>query len=291
MIFKSRFFYSLKSFGVLLSGIVVSGTLLTLGALAKPKPHLQIPQVKGAEISNQTTETPEKLTQLTHDLFLGETGPEVELLQEKLGLLVTGIFDKTTRTKVIEEQLRRGIILSSDDYGAGYVGPRTRLWLNKGVVIRAPEPSAESPQSLPVIQPEPMPSPAPSSKPPGTPSDSEPSPSSPSPEPTPAPTPPPEKPEIATASVNVQDLGNFEVKLQENDTALSILLRAGQENGFEVKTKTYVGFGEFVEAIGGKAGDANHYWAFYYNGAYSMVGAGDQPVEEGNVTTWKYESF
>ena len=79
--------------------------------------------------------------------------------------------------------------------------------------------------------------------------------------------------------------------LQADDTAFSALLRAGQENGFSIEYQMYEGLGAFVTCIVGICGHDNYYWAFYYNGSYSMVGASAQPVTSGDTMTWKFESF
>lgn len=95
---------------------------------------------------------------------------------------------------------------------------------------------------------------------------------------------------ISKARVEIEGLGSYSVTLEGNETAFDILVKAGQENNFAVGYTMY-SFGPFVTSIGGKAGDSSHYWAFYYNGSYSMVGAGDQKVKNGDITTWRYESF
>lgn len=94
----------------------------------------------------------------------------------------------------------------------------------------------------------------------------------------------------ATAKVVIQQVGSFAETLKQGDTALSLLLRTGADYHFQVRIKHY-SFGDFVECLGDLCGDNHHYWAFYYNGQYSNVGASDQPVKVGDVTEWKWESF
>ncbi len=136
----------------------------------------------------------------------------------------------------------------------------------------------------------PTPTPTPSSKKPSTPR-----PTSPTPIPSttlgasPTPTPPPTPADQAT--VAIENIGNYTINLQTNDTAFSILLRTGQENGFSVEYQIYEELGAFVTCIAGICGHDNYYWAFYYNGSYSMIGASAQPVTDGDITTWKFESF
>ena len=90
----------------------------------------------------------------------------------------------------------------------------------------------------------------------------------------------------------IENVGVYTVvDLETDDTAFSILLKAGQENGFSVDYQTYEGMGAFVTCISGICGHDNYYWAFYYNGGYSMVGASSQSVKDGDETAWKFESF
>lgn len=95
---------------------------------------------------------------------------------------------------------------------------------------------------------------------------------------------------VSQAVVIISGLGNFPVEIKAGDTAFDILIRAAKENNFVVKYQMY-SFGVFVTQIGQRAGDSSHYWAFYYNGQYSNVGASAQPIREGDVTGWNYETF
>ena len=103
--------------------------------------------------------------------------------------------------------------------------------------------------------------------------------------PTPIPTP------IEQATVAIEDVGTYTIDLQTDDTAFTILLRAGSKNGFTIEYQTYEGLGAFVTCIANICSHDNFYWAFYYNGSYSMVGASSQSVSDGDTTTWKFESF
>lgn len=106
--------------------------------------------------------------------------------------------------------------------------------------------------------------------------------------PTPAPAP---TPIISKASVNIENQGNYEVNLIENDTAFSVLLRAGDENNFNIDYTNYEGMGAFVNCIGGVCAHDNYFWAFYYNNVSSMVGASLQSVGNGDIIGWKFESW
>lgn len=107
------------------------------------------------------------------------------------------------------------------------------------------------------------------------------------PNPTPAPTPTPAK----TVTVDIQNLGVFTVDIGENDTAYDALINAGKQNGFTVTSDYYVGMGYFVTGIGTISSHDNYFWAFYYNGASSMVGASTQKVAANDTTAWKFENW
>jgi len=96
---------------------------------------------------------------------------------------------------------------------------------------------------------------------------------------------------VEQATVAIENVGTYAVNLEIDDTTFSILLRAGQENGLSVEYQIYEDMGAFVTCIAGICGHDNYYWAFYYNGSYSMVGASAQPVVGGDIITWKFESF
>lgn len=108
----------------------------------------------------------------------------------------------------------------------------------------------------------------------------------PTPEATPTPTPTP----VAKAAVSIEQVGKYQVDLTDDDTAFTILLRAGEENSFTVEYQMY-DFGAFITCIAEICTTGNQYWAFYYNSAYSMVGASAQIVKDGDTTAWKLESF
>ncbi len=94
-----------------------------------------------------------------------------------------------------------------------------------------------------------------------------------------------------SAIVQIAQLGSFKVDLQDQDTAFTILQRAGTENSFEVKYQWYNGLGAFIDCLGGICNKSHNYWTFYYNNQYSLVGASSQPIEEGDITTWKFETW
>jgi hypothetical protein len=92
------------------------------------------------------------------------------------------------------------------------------------------------------------------------------------------------------ASVIIQNIGSFKIVLQSNDTAFNVLQRASAENGFPLTFNTY-SFGVFITSIGNIVPESNQYWAFYYNGIYSNVGASGQAIKQGDTVFWQLESF
>ncbi|TSC94281.1 MAG: Uncharacterized protein Athens101428_380 [Candidatus Berkelbacteria bacterium Athens1014_28] len=96
--------------------------------------------------------------------------------------------------------------------------------------------------------------------------------------------------EANRATVIIENVGSFSIDLQATDNAFSVLERASIENHFALTYDTY-GFGVFITGIGGITPIGNQYWAFYYNGTYSNVGASDQPIKKGDTTVWQLASF
>ncbi|MEI8061078.1 MAG: DUF4430 domain-containing protein [Candidatus Berkelbacteria bacterium] len=92
------------------------------------------------------------------------------------------------------------------------------------------------------------------------------------------------------ATITIENVGSYKVDLQSGDNAFNILQRAASQNNFALKYDTY-SFGVFVTGIGGIVPTGNQYWAFYYNGAFSNVGALDQPVQQGDSIFWQLASF
>lgn len=92
------------------------------------------------------------------------------------------------------------------------------------------------------------------------------------------------------AVVTIENIGSFRVDLQENENAFTILKEASTQNGFPLEYQEY-SFGVFITSIGGIKPSGNQYWAFYYNGKYSMVGASDQKINKNDTTFWRLESF
>lgn len=154
-----------------------------------------------------------------------------------------------------------------------------------GIKDEQPKTKKTAPSSESSTAPTPQPIPAPTATITPTATSTPISTSTPTATPTPAPTP------IIQATVAIDGVGTYQVEIENDDTAFSILLRAGIENGFSAEYQIYEGMGAFVTCIAGICSHDNYYWAFYYNDNYSMVGASAQSVINGDTTTWKFESF
>lgn len=92
------------------------------------------------------------------------------------------------------------------------------------------------------------------------------------------------------AVVTIKNVGSYKVAVTAGDNAFTILKKAAAQYGFKLEYDTY-SFGVFVTSIAGNKPAANQFWAFYYNGKFSDVGAQDQPVSTNDTTFWQMESF
>ncbi len=78
-----------------------------------------------------------KVSVIAKELDYGISDPEVKKLQEYLkkngffrGVLITDYFGDSTRDALLEFQIEKGIVDSSDEHGAGRVGPSTLKIIN-----------------------------------------------------------------------------------------------------------------------------------------------------------------
>ena len=62
---------------------------------------------------------------------------------------------------------------------------------------------------------------------------------------------------------------------------------ASQTGGFSIDV-TWYSFGPYIHTIDGVS-DSGYYWGLYHNGEYSMIGAGDLQLQDGDVVLWKLE--
>lgn len=77
------------------------------------------------------------------------------------------------------------------------------------------------------------------------------------------------------AAVIIDGVGNYRVDLNADDTVFDVLMRANNLYGLNIKYDTYTGMGALITSINGITPDyskTHQYWAFYYNGGFSMQG-------------------
>ena len=95
---------------------------------------------------------------------------------------------------------------------------------------------------------------------------------------------------VYEATVTIKNVGSYKVAVTAGDNAFTALKKASEQYGFKIEYDTY-SFGVFVTSIAGNKPAANQFWAFYYNGKFSDVGAQDQSVSANDTTFWQMESF
>ena len=93
-----------------------------------------------------------------------------------------------------------------------------------------------------------------------------------------------------TADVKITGLGVYTVEIKEEETAFDALKKAASKNNFSLKYETY-SFGVMITKIGAVEAQGTYYWALYYNGGYSNVGASELILNNKDVTEWRYESW
>lgn len=91
----------------------------------------------------------------------------------------------------------------------------------------------------------------------------------------------------ATTFANATTVSFTSIVVTNDTSAYAATIAAARANDFAVGV-TWYSFGPYVHTIDGVAGDSGHYWELNHNGAYSMVGAGDLQLQDGDVVTWKY---
>lgn len=91
-------------------------------------------------------------------------------------------------------------------------------------------------------------------------------------------------------TLNIIGLGSYNVPIYDGDNGFTVLKRAANQNGFQIEYKTY-SWGVMITKIGNTAAAGTYYWALYYNGGYSDVGASDLIVKDKDVIKWSYESW
>ncbi len=91
----------------------------------------------------------------------------------------------------------------------------------------------------------------------------------------------------ATTFINATTVSFAGIVVTNDTSAYAATIAAARANGFAVGV-TWYSFGPYVHTLDGVAGDSGRYWELNHNGAYSLVGAGDLQLQDGDVVMWKY---
>lgn len=84
------------------------------------------------------------------------------------------------------------------------------------------------------------------------------------------------------------DVQSFaDVKLQKGATVLDALKQLEEEYNVPLETREFAGIGTFVEAIHGVHNTSAMYWQFWVNDEYSLKGAAQAEVRDGDRILWK----
>ena len=88
-------------------------------------------------------------------------------------------------------------------------------------------------------------------------------------------------------NTNVTSVSYNNVVVKNDTSAYAATILASQTGGFSVDV-TWYSFGPYIHTIDGVSDDG-YYWGLYHNGEYSMIGAGDLQLQDGDVVLWKLE--
>lgn len=91
-------------------------------------------------------------------------------------------------------------------------------------------------------------------------------------------------------TLEIEQVGNWQIPWQENDTAWEITKRASQKYIFPVSYQIF-DFGIYVNKIGSLETHNHYYWALYQNNNYAQVGAQDLKINTNDIITWKFEQW
>lgn len=93
-----------------------------------------------------------------------------------------------------------------------------------------------------------------------------------------------------TVAMDISGLGSYKVEMSRGENAFQVLQAAANQNGFNVEYKIY-SWGVMITKIGTTKAQGTYYWALYYNGNYSSVGANDLILKNKDKVEWRYESW
>ena len=82
---------------------------------------------------------------------------------------------------------------------------------------------------------------------------------------------------------------SYEGIIVKNDTsAYAATILASQIGGFSLEV-TWYSFGPYIHTID-SVSDDSYYWGLYHNGEYSITGASDLQLQDGDVVLWKIDA-
>ncbi len=257
-------------------GIFLVSLIFSLGYMGEGLVETGNSQVKAEEIevidneeSEQELEIKDEVEQKDYsnykflkNLIPGCEGEDVLALQYKLGIEMTGIYDDDTFAAVSSYQVKNKILPSGKADGAGYFGPKTRSFMNTGELADTDKNDSSAPPEF--NNNPPLDNPAPEVK-----------------------------HYVNLSITSGSAVGSYQVEIQGNETVFSILLKASEQNSFDLDYTNYGGdMGIFVEKIGNleNSDDWSSFWQYWINGQYATVGCSVQSVKEGDTIEWRCAS-
>tara|TARA_B100000959_G_C14790389_1_gene545333 strand:+ start:310 stop:792 length:483 start_codon:yes stop_codon:yes gene_type:complete len=88
-------------------------------------------------------------------------------------------------------------------------------------------------------------------------------------------------------NTNITSISYDNVIVTNDTSAYAATILASQIGGFSVDV-TWYSFGPYIHTIDSVSNDS-HYWGLYHNGEYSMIGASDLQLQDGDVILWKLD--
>ena len=95
---------------------------------------------------------------------------------------------------------------------------------------------------------------------------------------------------LPSAQMSIEGLGSYRTNIATDETAFTLLIKTAAQNNFKINYKLY-SFGAFIAGIGSINPTGNEFWALYYNGQSSQVGASQLKVKNGDNISWRIEKW
>ena len=86
---------------------------------------------------------------------------------------------------------------------------------------------------------------------------------------------------------------SYSVKIENGSTVYDAMKKLGDDkkSGFTFHAKEYSSMGNFVDSINGVPGTPGKYWLYYLNGKKASLGVSKNKIKNGDIISWKQESF